>query len=393
MRRSDVAKVQPIEVRAPSLFEVRDSTEATRRLRIAITESCNLGCFFCHGEGGNVAHFRQVDSRLSIRDLTTICNVAAMLGVRKIKLTGGEPLLYHHGSEDIYQLLKGIRKAEAASTLDISLTTNGTNLSREAVEKLVDAGLKRITISLHSATRRMFSEYTRTDEPDLMEKVFVGIREAKRAGLAPIKVNTTVFRSTKSSLQNVTELRRMAEEVSAAGADEIRFFVLLSSPRFSWAEHDDSYVYWTDPVLREFIPAGGYEVLSRQLADAALSVQAFPGSFRVRVPLEVSNRDTVRLSFHNLSLRTASGAHPKKPGRELCCCQEGSYAIRLTARGHFRSCLWDKTIRDALPLVRTDDRKMVAELIRDTQRSVLNHGADWSVYPSVLNSSLPDGSE
>lgn len=146
-------------------------------LRISVTDRCNLRCIYCMPECG-IIHKPQEDI-LSFEELSEIVRAAVELGMNKIRLTGGEPLVRKNLVSLIYSLnnIEGIK--------DISLTTNGI-LLKEYAGELKKAGLKRLNISLDSLRQDRYKFITRQDR---LDEVLEGIREAFRAGLSPLKIN------------------------------------------------------------------------------------------------------------------------------------------------------------------------------------------------------------
>jgi len=151
-------------------------------LRISVTDRCNLRCRYCLPEKGiSLLPRNQV---LSFEEFATIAEVAAELGITKIRLTGGEPLV----REDLPKLVEMLSKIEAIN--DLSLTTNGVLLSRCANE-LKQAGLTRVNISLDSLKSDKFHYITRRSK---FRQVLNGIEAAHKANLQPVKINMVVLR-------------------------------------------------------------------------------------------------------------------------------------------------------------------------------------------------------
>ncbi|MGI2335405.1 MAG: GTP 3',8-cyclase MoaA [Dehalogenimonas sp.] len=149
-------------------------------LRISVTDRCNLRCVYCSDSG--LAHLCHNDI-LSYEEIAAVARVAAGMGVRHIRLTGGEPLV-RPALANLIKLLTAIPNID-----DISLTTNGTLLKTQAVE-LKDAGLKRINVSLDSLLPDRFARITGGAK---LGRVLEGIEEAHLVGLSPIKVNMVVM--------------------------------------------------------------------------------------------------------------------------------------------------------------------------------------------------------
>ncbi|GBC94405.1 GTP 3',8-cyclase [bacterium HR16] len=151
-------------------------------LRISVTDRCNFRCVYCMPEeGADVAPKEWI---LRYEEIATIVKVAAELGVRKVRLTGGEPLV----RKDIVQLVRMI--AQTPGITEVSMTTNGFLLARYAHE-LKEAGLTRINISLDTLNPERFVRIARRGS---LQQVLEGIEAARQVGLSPIKLNMVVMR-------------------------------------------------------------------------------------------------------------------------------------------------------------------------------------------------------
>ena len=161
-------------------------------LRIALTSRCNLRCLYCHHEG-------EVEPNGEISDemVVGVARAAAALGVRSLKLTGGEPLLR--------QSLAGL-VAQMPPTLKISLTTNGIYLAEQA-EELAQAGLDRVNVSLDSLKPEVYRAITCGREKDL-ERVMQGLDAAAAAGLLPIKLNVVVLKQNEAEIPAIIDFCR-----------------------------------------------------------------------------------------------------------------------------------------------------------------------------------------
>ena len=150
-------------------------------LRISVTDRCNLRCVYCMpAEGINLLHHQDI---LSYEEIYRITVAAAKLGIKKVRITGGEPLV-RIGLSSLIQMLAQIDTID-----DIALTTNGTLLAQYA-EELKAAGLRRVNISLDTLKADKFKEITRGGE---LKDVLAGIEAAGTAGLNPIKINVVVM--------------------------------------------------------------------------------------------------------------------------------------------------------------------------------------------------------
>jgi GTP 3',8-cyclase len=153
-------------------------------LRIAITDHCNYKCVYCR-TGNEGALY----SDLPFDDYLRMARVFAGLGIKKIRLTGGEPLLRKGVVEFVRQLAQ--LRSSGGEPLELALTTNG-HLLAELAQPLKDAGLHRVTVSMDAVDPQRFARITRV--PNGYDRVLAGIRAAKRAGLAPVKVNCVLLR-------------------------------------------------------------------------------------------------------------------------------------------------------------------------------------------------------
>lgn len=158
-------------------------------LRISVTDRCNFRCTYCMPREvfGSDYEFMPHASLLSFEEIARVAGIAVGLGVRKIRLTGGEPLLRKH-LENLIALLADLRTPDG-EPVDLTLTTNGTLLAKKA-RALKDAGLERVTVSLDALDDSMFERMS--DSNVSVATVLEGVEEAARVGLAPVKVNMVV---------------------------------------------------------------------------------------------------------------------------------------------------------------------------------------------------------
>ena len=162
-----------------------------RDLRISVTDRCNLRCTYCMPRevfGRGFIFLRQAEL-LSFEEITRIARQFVDLGVRKIRLSGGEPLM-RHGVERLIEQLARLHNAEG-KPVELAMTTNGTLLAAKA-RTLKDAGLTRLTVSLDALNDTVFRRVS--DSGVHVGKVLEGIATAQAVGLAPIKINMVVQR-------------------------------------------------------------------------------------------------------------------------------------------------------------------------------------------------------
>ena len=180
-----------------------------RDLRISVTDRCNFRCSYCMPKEVFDKDYAYLphSALLSFEEITRIATQFVALGVQKIRLTGGEPLL-RKNLELLIGQLAALRTTEG-SPLDITLTTNGSLLARKA-RALKAAGLQRVTVSLDGLDDAVFKKMNDVDFP--VADVLAGIQAAQEAGLGPIKVNMVVKRGT-----NDHEILPMARHFQGTG--------------------------------------------------------------------------------------------------------------------------------------------------------------------------------
>ena len=269
-------------------------------LRISVTDRCNYKCVYCRtGNEGAVY------AELPIGDYLRMARVFVSLGIEKVRLTGGEPLL-RRGLMDLIRELSRLRTLDG-QPLDLALTTNG-HLLEEMAQGLRDAGLGRITVSMDAVEAEKFARITRV--PGSYERVLAGIRAAKAAGLAPVKVNCVLLRGF-----NEDQIAAFAEFSRSEGVI-VRFieFMPLEEGRL-----------WTlDSVvsLREIVEAlGGFRPLVRMAPNAA-------------------SETAVRYTFDDGVGEIGIIA----PVTQAFCGQ--CSRVRLTSDGKIRTCLFSQSDHD-----------------------------------------------
>jgi cyclic pyranopterin phosphate synthase len=175
----------PGEVSAPSPGLTDSFGRAITDLRVSVTDRCNYQCVYCRS-GSAGAQFAE----LPMSDYLRMIRVFVSLGIQKVRLTGGEPLL-RKGIVSLVEQISQLRAQETGEPLDLALTTNG-HLLAEMADPLARAGLRRVTVSMDAVDPAIFARITRV--PGSFEKVLAGVRAAQRAGLGPVKVNCVLLR-------------------------------------------------------------------------------------------------------------------------------------------------------------------------------------------------------
>jgi cyclic pyranopterin phosphate synthase len=169
-----------------------------RDLRISVTDRCNFRCRYCMPREvfGPDYQFLPRENILTFEEIARVARIFASRGVRKLRLTGGEPLVRKH-------LTDLVRMLAAIPDVDIALTTNGSLLADQA-QALADAGLQRVTVSLDSLDDAVFRAMNDVEFP--VARVLEGIAAAERAGLTPVKINAVVRRGVND--HTVVDLAR-----------------------------------------------------------------------------------------------------------------------------------------------------------------------------------------
>jgi GTP 3',8-cyclase len=191
----NTAVLEPVETTAQVEGRLRDKFgRAITDLRVSVTDRCNYKCVYCR-TGNEGAQYTE----LAIQDYIRMVQAFVSLGVEKIRLTGGEPLL-RSGLVDMVREVATMRTAYlpdgtfadgTGKPLDIALTTNG-HLLEGLAQPLKDAGLNRVTVSMDAVDAETFTAITRV--PRSFDKVLAGIRKAQAVGLGPVKVNCVLLR-------------------------------------------------------------------------------------------------------------------------------------------------------------------------------------------------------
>jgi len=264
-------------------------------LRISVTDRCNMRCDYCR-PAPDAYKAEPRSHLLSFEEIERIARVAAGMGVSKIRITGGEPLV----RRDLPILVEKL--ANIPGITDLALSTNASMLGRYAND-LADAGLKRINISIDSLNPLCFHKLTGSDLMPVLE----GIDAAKEAGLLPIKLNTVLMRGINAGGDHC----EVAELIDFAAANNatIRFIELMPMKQgMDWDEH---YISIDEVLERD-------DVRARVDVDAALTT----GNTAARyLPLKSGKGDVGFIM----------------PMSDRFC--EGCNRLRLTSDGGLRSCL------------------------------------------------------
>jgi cyclic pyranopterin phosphate synthase len=268
-----------------------------RDLRISVTDRCNFRCTYCLPREvyGSTFRFLPQTELLTFEEIVRVAGLAIALGVTKIRLTGGEPLL----RRDVETLVGMLARLDGLT--DLTLTTNGSVLASKA-EALASAGLGRVTVSLDSLDDTVFARLNDVDFP--VARVLEGIDAADRAGLAPIKVNMVVRRGL-----NEASVLPMARFARARGYT-LRFIEYMD------VGHTNGW------ALDEVVPAA--EIVDA--IDAELPLEPLPPQY----PGEVATRWRYRDGHGEIGLIGSV----TQPFCGTCT------RARLTAEGMLYTCLF-----------------------------------------------------
>ena len=285
-------------------------------LRISVTDRCNLRCLYCMPAAG-ISRMKHSDI-LSYEEIERIVRAAVECGVKKIRLTGGEPLV-RPGIVELVRMLSCIEGID-----EVSITTNAI-LLEELAEPLADAGLKRVNISLDTLNPERYRHITRTGD---IERVFSGIDAAERAGFGPLKINTVAIRGF-----NDDEIISLSEWALQNDL-HLRFIEFMPTHENSF-HHNDSYL--SADIIRE--------QLFMQFADLK--------------PCPVTGNGPA-VSWH-LEDKPGSVGIIEAVSHSFC---SSCNRLRLTADGKLKPCLFSNKEVDLLDILRGDARELKTGLQR-----------------------------
>jgi cyclic pyranopterin phosphate synthase len=298
-------------------------------LRVSITDRCNYRCVYCRSGEDGIPF-----SELPMDDYIRIVRVFVSLGIEKVRITGGEPLLRK-------ELLHMVGELSAMTTtsgkrLDVAITTNGHLLAKLAAP-LRDAGLSRVTVSMDAVDRDKFARITRVSNG--YDAVVAGIRAAKRAGLEPVKVNAVILRGFNE--------------------DQIVPFA-----RFSRDE---------DVTVRfiEFMPLEEDRIWSPDVVVGYNEMLDILNSFRPLVPLPATNpgETAMRYTFDDGLGEVGIIAPVSKAFCGACS------RVRLTSDGKIRTCLFSQSDHDLYAVLNrgATDADLAAFIEKTIQKKEARH--------------------
>lgn len=259
-------------------------------LRISITQRCNLRCDYCHKEGEEITSCsRGTAEEMTFGEISRISAIAVSLGISRIKLTGGEPLM----RKDLCEIVKGITAIPGLK--DLSMTTNGTMLGFQAQE-LRTCGLKRVNISLPTLNPDIYHKLTN----GRIENALEGIKSAVAAGFNPVKLNMVIL--TGINVEAIPEMMNLAQQTGT----------ILQLIELDQVNVDDSYF----SVYHKFLDE--YEKMLKQKA-VSVEIRRFMHNRRIYYLPDV----------------TVEVVHPSENGEFCSHCTR----LRVTSDGKLKTCL------------------------------------------------------
>ena len=299
-------------------------------LRISVTDRCNIRCFYCM-PAENV-QFLKRDKLLTFEEIETFVRCMSKVGVNKIRLTGGEPLV----RRDLHKLVRMISAIDEIE--DIGMTTNGIFLADHA-EELFEAGLRRLNISLDALDPVKFREVTRRDG---YEEVLKGIEAAQRVGFDPIKINAVSIRGVTES--EIVPFGRFARESGC----EVRFI--------------------------EYMPLDADAAWERErVLFASEIIDVLSNSIQPLVPLDNPDPTAPSTDFQFSDGIGRIGFIPSVSQPFCGNCNR----FRLTADGKLRNCLFSLDETDIKSLLRGGEDE--SQLIAAVRESITNKWAGHQI--------------
>ena len=297
-------------------------------LRISVTDRCNIRCFYCMPE--ETPKYEPRENILSFEEIERFVRVAVSLGIRKLRITGGEPLV----RKDLPKLIAKLSAIPGIE--DIAMTTNGVLLAQHA-QALYDAGLRRLNVHLDTLDRARFLQITRRDD---FPKVMEGIDVAQKLGFGPIKINAVAVKNLVEP--DIVPLARFGRERGI----EIRYIEFM--PLDSQGLWEKDKVLLTDTMLG---------MLTREIGP----LEAIPDADRRAPATEFRFKDGIgQVGFI---------ASVSKPFCLNC------NRVRLTSDGKLRYCLFAVDETDVRGLLRNggSDDAIAAAIRENVRQKWLGH--------------------
>lgn len=287
-------------------------------LRVSVTDRCNLRCAYCMPPGG--VAFRPHDEILTYEEIVRFVRVAAELGVRRVRLTGGEPLV-RRGLVDLVRMTAGVPGIE-----EVAMTTNAVLLAPVA-RPLYEAGLRRINVSLDTLDREQYRRLTRRDD---LPNALAGIEAARRAGFQGTKLNALAMRGFSET--QVVPLARFARRNGL----ELRFIEYMPTAANCGGEAEQ---------------AGGSGWSAAQVLPGDEIVAILAAEFGPLEPVDAERAGAPATAYRYGGGGGLVGIIRSVTAPFCVACTR----LRLTADGRLRNCLFDQTAWDVRTALRSDD--------------------------------------
>ncbi|EEH64931.1 molybdenum cofactor biosynthesis protein A [Actinomyces urogenitalis DSM 15434] len=354
---ADLTSVSGAPVAVPDVLVDRHG-RTVRDLRLSVTDRCNLRCTYCMPAEG--LEWLPTPSLLTTQEIARLARIGVeRLGIERIRLTGGEPLM-RKDLEEIVASVSTLRSARTGTKPDIGITTNGLGLDKRAA-RLRAAGLDRVNVSIDTLDPREYSLATRRDR---LEDVLRGVAGAEAAGLAPIKVNAVAMPGTLDR-----RAARLLAECLRRGW-QLRFIEHMPlGPRESWRPEQ---VVGQEEILQVLTQAG-FTLRQAGRAD--------------RRPAALWHVKAGRLDPRALSSHEGAGAYPAGSVGIISSvtapfCHDCD-RTRVTADGRLMTCLFSSTETDLRTPMRqgATDEDLIRLWAGATWAKPLAHGSDepWAV--------------
>lgn len=311
-------------------FQNAMETKRKPHLRVAVTPECNFNCIYCRAGGEGLPPNGVL---MNSGEITEIVRIASEVGFKHLKITGGEPTL----RRDLFDIVRGCSELESLD--EVQLVTNGSALTREYAQRLVDSGLDNITISLDAASRDSFREIT---ERDKFNKVISGIYAAREVGL-PVTINSVIMQRNKAEIEGLIEIARKT-------GSRLKLLDYMKVNDNGWET--------------KYLP---FEQLRKDLEKRAEGVFWMypPGGLGTPMPLFKINRTKVMVKDASIgtNYHATCNACVNYP------CQDALISLRVTHDGKLKRCLIrDDNLVDVLTSLRIEDREEVRRLISDSYK-------------------------
>ena len=304
-------------------------------LRISVTDRCNLRCTYCNPLGA--CDFIAHEEILTFEEIQRLVGLLAECGIRKVRLTGGEPLV-RKGIAELVRRLAGISGIE-----EVTLTTNGVLLAPMAAE-LKAAGVARVNVSVDSMNRETYRQMTGSDA---LSDSLAGIDKAIEVGLTPVRINSVIVKGFNDSPEQIDALARMSIDLPVA----VRFI--------------------------EYCPTGPHPALQDGYVPNSEVRRIIEQEFGPLSPVSSGDRDGPAVYF---KMRGSAGTIGFISGRSSMFCQTCN-RLRLTSDGKIKPCLYAAPAYDLKGPLRNGAGD---EQLRDLSRTIVRGKGQFTKVNSAL---------